>query len=264
MTLDKSATAPHLFTAPAHTLIIGCGNLLRGDDAVGPVLIRHLWEQGLPEGVRCADAGTGGMDVAFQMRGVPKVILVDACSTGAEPGALYKVPGHELEQLPPLTGIHLHAFRWDHALAFARWLLKDEYPADVTVYLIEAGGLDFGEPLTPAVERAMRMLAGRLLDEVNGLRGEVDVTDQGYLHIDAAFARRRFPNDLLVPLKKGPELWLMPTRGAGAGGLLLKQRNARGDRSVLIWEFLPENFPAGRYAAIWDAERGALRVALKP
>lgn len=46
------------------TLIIGCGNLLRGDDGVGPILIRRLWEIGLPEGVRVADGGTAGMDVA--------------------------------------------------------------------------------------------------------------------------------------------------------------------------------------------------------
>jgi Ni,Fe-hydrogenase maturation factor len=29
-------------------LVIGCGNLLRGDDGVGPVLVRHLWERGVP------------------------------------------------------------------------------------------------------------------------------------------------------------------------------------------------------------------------
>ena len=31
------------------TLIIGCGNLLRGDDATGPVLIRRMWEEGCPK-----------------------------------------------------------------------------------------------------------------------------------------------------------------------------------------------------------------------
>jgi len=30
-----------------------------------------------------ADGGTSGMDVAFRMRGVGKVILVDAATTGA-------------------------------------------------------------------------------------------------------------------------------------------------------------------------------------
>ena len=58
------------------SLVIGCGNLLRGDDAVGPVLVQRMWDRGLPDGVRCADGGTGGMDVAFQMRGVPQVSQV--------------------------------------------------------------------------------------------------------------------------------------------------------------------------------------------
>jgi hydrogenase maturation protease len=149
-----------------HTLIVGCGNLLRGDDAVGPVLIRRLWERGLPPGVRCADGGTGGMDVAFQMRGVPHVILVDACSSGSEPGSLFRLPGSEVEQLPPLSGLNLHAFRWDHALAFAHWLLKDEYPQQVSVFLIEAASLTLGDPLSPPVETAMHRLCDLLLAEL--------------------------------------------------------------------------------------------------
>jgi hydrogenase maturation protease len=149
--------------ADVHTLIIGCGNLLRGDDAAGPVLIRRLWEIGLPDGVRCADGGTGGMDVAFQMRGVPNVILVDASQSGAEPGAIFRLPGHELEQLPPLTGLNLHCFRWDHALAFGRWLLKEDYPKNITVYLIEAANLDFGADLSTPVKAAIESLAGMLL-----------------------------------------------------------------------------------------------------
>lgn len=158
--------APPSFHEPVRALVIGCGNLLRGDDAVGPVLIRALWSRGLPAGVRCADAGTGGMDVAFQMRGAERVILVDACTSGSEPGALFRLPGERVEHLPPLAGLHLHAFRWDHALAFARWLLKDEYPKDVTVYLIEAANLEVGAPLSPPVAQAMDRLVERLLAEL--------------------------------------------------------------------------------------------------
>ncbi len=144
-------------------LVIGCGNLLRGDDAAGPVLVRRMWDRGLPDGVCCADGGTGGMDVAFQMRGVPHVILVDACSSGSEPGTLFEVPGHEVENLPPLAGINLHAFRWDHAIAFARWLLADEYPDRVTAYLIEGARYEIGEGLSPAVDAAVDRLVERLL-----------------------------------------------------------------------------------------------------
>jgi hydrogenase maturation protease len=143
-------------------LVIGCGNPLRGDDAAGPVLVRRLWDRGLPEGVRCADGGTGGMDVVFQMRGVPEVILVDACRTGAEPGAIFEVPGDEVATLPPLAGINLHAFRWDHALAFARWLLREGRPERVSAILIEGATFDVGAALSPAVDRAIDAVVDRL------------------------------------------------------------------------------------------------------
>ncbi|MBM4012037.1 MAG: hydrogenase maturation protease [Planctomycetes bacterium] len=149
---------------PPRVLVIGCGNLLRGDDAAGPVLVRRMWARGLPRGVRCADGGTGGMDVAFQMRGVPRVVLVDACSSGSEPGTRFEVPGAEVEHLPPLSGINLHAFRWDHAIAFARWLLKEEYPADVTAYLVEGRRFEVGEGLSPQVDAAVDRLVDILLD----------------------------------------------------------------------------------------------------
>ena len=98
------------------------------------------------------------MDVAFQMRGVPEVILVDACTTDSEPGTLFRVPGEAIEHLPPVKGINLHAFRWDHALAFARWLLREEYPRNVLVYLVEAERLEFGAPLSAAVDGALGKL----------------------------------------------------------------------------------------------------------
>lgn len=164
--VDDTGPARTSAGVPTHTLIIGCGNLLRGDDAVGPVLVRHLWERGLPNGVRCADGGTGGMDVAFQMRGVDHVILVDACTSGSEPGALFRLKGSDVEHLPPLAGVNLHAFRWDHALAFARWALKDEYPERIDVFLIEAGQLALGEALSPPVDAAMHALADILLREL--------------------------------------------------------------------------------------------------
>lgn len=148
------------------TLIIGCGNLLRGDDAVGPILVRVIAERGIPSGVRLADGGTAGMDVAFKMRGADHVIIVDACRTGQPPGTLYQVPGEELADLPPLTGLNLHAFRWEHALAFGRWLLKDEYPPRITVYLIEAENLELGGELSQPVRTTMENLIQKLTFEL--------------------------------------------------------------------------------------------------
>ena len=96
--------------AAVGTLVIGCGNVLRGDDAVGPELVRRLRARGLP----------------------------------------------------PPSGIDLHSFRWDHAIAFGRWLLREDYPARVTACLVEAASFEPGAPLSPAVDRAVDALADRL------------------------------------------------------------------------------------------------------
>ena len=145
--------------------VVGCGNLLRADDGVGPVLVRHLWEGGVPPNVRLVDGGTAGMDVAFQMRGAKRVIVVDACATGAAPGTIFKIPGLEVEDMPPLSGLHTHSFRWDHALAFARWLLADDYPSDVTVYLVEAADFTPGGELSEPVRTGMEQVIDRIRRE---------------------------------------------------------------------------------------------------
>ena len=156
--LDESLSAHRR----GQTVIIGCGNLLRGDDAVGPTLVRHLWDEGVPEHVTLVDGGTAGMDVAFKMRGAAHVVIVDASATGAPPGTIYRVPGEELENLPELDGIHTHQFRWDHALSFGRWLLADEYPADIVVYLIEVASIEPGAPLTAPVATSMRHVSAMI------------------------------------------------------------------------------------------------------
>lgn len=246
-------------------LVVGCGNLLRADDGVGPILVRHLWERGVPDDVRLVDGGTAGMDVAFQMRGAERVVLIDACTSGHEPGTVFKLPGPEVEDLPPLSGLHTHMFRWDNALAFARWLLGDDYPSDVTVYLVEASSFEPGGMLSPKVRAGMeRVLA--LIEQEPPFADQpevlVELTADGYLRIDADTARRFFPGDTTVAAVRDGELVLVPLHSTASGGMLLKQRNAAGDRAVLVREVLGDESATGIRTARWDAGQGALRVTL--
>lgn len=244
--------------------MIGCGNILRGDDAVGPVLVRHLVERGLPDGVRVIDGGTAGMDVAFGMRGAARVVIVDASATGAAPGTVYRVPAEELAELPPLDGLHTHNFRWDHALSFSTWLLGPQRPSDVTVFLVEAASFEPGAPLTAEVERGMRTVLELLeRDHLPGVGSAwVEMTGAGYLHLPAAVAAAYFPSDVLLARRDGDRLELVPLVSATHGGLVLKQRTAAGDRSLLIHEVLEFAAVEGRFEASWDEGRGALVVDL--
>ena len=91
---------------------------------------------------------------------------------------------------------------------------------------------------------------------------EFDLSADGYLRISRDDARDFFPEDTLLALWQDESLVLLPTRGAAAGGLLLKQRNAQGDRSLLISEVFEFAISAGSFTAEWDDSIGGLRANL--
>jgi len=291
-------------------LVIGCGNLLRGDDGVGPILVRRLFELGIPSRMRLADGGTAGMDVAFAMEGASEVVLVDACRSGGKAGELYELPGEAVET-PPLTGINMHAFRFDHAIAFGRWLLKERYPKKVTVFLIEAAQFEPGAPLSEPVAASMEDLARLLLQRYGDAslqavgsqagtesiqeqapeptreptqeptqdlaqapkqdpstdshsetepEASVEFTGKGYLVIPVHLANRYFPGDSLVALMRDSRLFLLPIRNQASGGLLMKHRNSKGDRSVFIDEVTRGRAIKGVFKAVWHEADAALVV----
>jgi hydrogenase maturation protease len=148
----------------AQIAIIACGNSNRCDDGAGPEVLRLLATDrriGPTANVRLLDAGTDGMAVMFAAEGCETLIIVDACRSGSEPGAIFEVPGTELEQ-PPRDSFNLHDFRWDHALFAGRKIFRDRFPTDVTVFLIEAETLDFGIALSATVTAAAERVAGRI------------------------------------------------------------------------------------------------------
>jgi hydrogenase maturation protease len=270
----SEAPAPHellddgFLPDPCRLLVIGCGNILRGDDAVGPVLIRQLFVRGVPDGVRLVDGGTAGMDVAFGMRGAERVVIIDASATGAAPGTVYRVPADELSDLPPIDGLHTHNFRWDHALSFSSWLLGPHKPTDITVFLVEAGqfepGSELSAPVAAGMDAVMALIEREFYPVVSSSvstdEARVEITEAGYLHIPAQLSATYFPGDAAVATMRDGELVLMPLISASHGGLVLKQRNAAGDRSLLISEVLGFEPVRGTFEVAWDDARGALRV----
>lgn len=149
--------------------LIGCGNSNRSDDGVGVFVAQALqaYLRLRPrDDVRVFDAGTGGMDVMFQARGASRLMIVDASSSGAEPGAIFKVPGADL-QTDYVPEFSLHNFRWEHAVAAGRKIFREQFPSDVTVYLIEAQSLQLGLALSPAVLASAEQLIAQLQREID-------------------------------------------------------------------------------------------------
>jgi hydrogenase maturation protease len=78
--------------AAASILIAGIGNVFLADDAFGVEVARLLAQRELPAGVKVADFGIRGMDLAYELQeDYDAAILVDAVPRGGEPGTLYVI-----------------------------------------------------------------------------------------------------------------------------------------------------------------------------
>ncbi|MBL4697213.1 MAG: hypothetical protein JKX70_00115 [Phycisphaerales bacterium] len=92
----------------------------------------------------------------------------------------------------------------------------------------------------------------------------VELTQLGYLIVSAEIAAECFGDaDAVIVALRNNELWLISIGQRAVGGLIFKQRNARGDRSVLVTEQIG-NAPwdVGEREVHWDADERALRVPL--
>lgn len=144
--------------------VIGCGNPARCDDGVGVAVVRELRRRHSPGDVDLIDAGTGGIDVMFRIRGAQRVVIVDACRSGSEPGAVFRLPAREA-MTPVEHGYSLHGLRWDHALFAGSKMFGDAFADHAEVILVEARELGFGLELSPCVRAAV----GRVVEMLEPL-----------------------------------------------------------------------------------------------
>ncbi len=87
-----AGVAAEAIAADQPVLVAGIGNIFLGDDGFGVEVAARLRAREWPEGVRVADYGIRGLDLAYALldaRG--PVIFLDACSRGGAPGTLYVI-----------------------------------------------------------------------------------------------------------------------------------------------------------------------------
>ena len=152
------------------TAIMGFGNQVRSDDAVGIYVIEQLREK-LPESenINIFDMGTAAFEVLFGLKGHNKIILADAVLNSNEPvGTLFKVPAEEVMKAPeddPL--VFLHGMKWDQALSYTKKILQDEYPEDIQVYLVAIENTKLEVDLSDVVKEAGDKVVQHILEDLN-------------------------------------------------------------------------------------------------
>jgi hydrogenase maturation protease len=137
------------------SLVLGLGNAILGDDAVGLRVARALAERVLPlSSVTIAEDERGGLALLEHMAGFDRALIVDAIQTGAPAGTLHRLG---LGSVPTQRTATAHGINLRMALEVGR-RSGMALPADGAILIlgIEARDiLTFSESLTAAVEEAI-------------------------------------------------------------------------------------------------------------
>ncbi|MFM7358783.1 MAG: hydrogenase maturation protease [Sediminibacterium sp.] len=151
------------------TAIMGFGNPCRSDDAVGIYVIEEL-KKALPNdtNITLFDMGTSAFEVLFNLKGHQRIIIIDAVvNSGENDGAIFKLPASEINAIvqdDPM--VFLHSLKWDQALSYAKKMLREEYPEDISVYLVAVTDTRLEMKMSEVVREAGNKVVQHITDDL--------------------------------------------------------------------------------------------------
>ncbi len=152
------------------TAIMGFGNPVRSDDAIGIYVATELQRKlSHREDISVFDMGTSAFEILFKLQGHQRIIVVDGVINSGKPdGTLFCIPASEIEttmQNDPM--VFLHGMKWDQALSYIKKMHPGEFSYDnVQAYLIAISEIKINMELSDAVKTAGDRLIEIILNEV--------------------------------------------------------------------------------------------------
>lgn len=150
------------------TVIVGLGNSILSDDAVGLVVARRASERIRPgEPIEVAENERGGMDVVDLILPYERAVVVDAIRTRSHPvGSLFLLKPEHLPATRRLCG--MHDLDLLTSLDLAR-RLDVRVPSLVAILAVEIlDDMNFSERLTAEVEEAVPRAVDTVLEMARG------------------------------------------------------------------------------------------------
>lgn len=135
-------------------LIAGIGNVLLGDDGIGPFAIKVLESQyDFPDNVELADLGTPTLDLPVYLSQANALILVDSARFGREAGAIRLFRNREILQSAPRTRIDTHSPALVESIALTE--LMGLLPREMLMIGVQGRGFEPGAPLSRPVRQCI-------------------------------------------------------------------------------------------------------------
>jgi hydrogenase maturation protease len=149
-------------------LIGGIGNVLLGDDGVGPFVVRLLESRyDFGEDVELADLGTPALDLTHQIVGLRALILVDCVASDQDPGTVVLYRKEDILRIAPAERLDPHSPALSECLMAADMLGAS--PEQVLLVGIVGESCEPGRPMSDPVRRAAENIIEVILQELRRL-----------------------------------------------------------------------------------------------
>lgn len=142
--------------------VIAVGNAWRRDDGAGLVVGERVRAATSDVNVDLWEGEPTSLVDAFE--GAGWVVIVDAVSTGAPPGTIYRFDLGHGPVPEPFRARGTHAVSIGAAIELARVLGR--LPGRLVLYGIEGADFTSGSGLSPAVERAIGAVSDQIVSEI--------------------------------------------------------------------------------------------------
>jgi len=152
-------------------LVLGVGNPLMGDDALGILAVEMLRARpDLPTGIDLVDGGTEGIGLIPLMASYQCVMVVDAVMMNLPAGTIQRFVWQEARVVKGEHSLSLHQSDLTDALILAETLKC--LPPEVVIYGVQPQNTAWDDLLSPAVERALPALVDLLIQEIRSRKDD--------------------------------------------------------------------------------------------
>lgn len=151
-----------------NTRVIGCGNVIAGDDGVALLVMEELKKLSLPD-VELIEGRILGLDLLDYFMDIDKVIVIDAVATGNRKGVLYRLEGKDIEAMSRDNIISLHQLGIAEVLKIGLMLYPDRIAGNIILIGIEIGHVEnnFSTHVSSSVKETVPMAVKKVLEEIN-------------------------------------------------------------------------------------------------
>lgn len=148
--------------------VLGIGNVLMGDDGVGPYAVKLLEARyEFPENVILEDLGTPGLGITAAFSDYDAIILIDSVSAKKKPGEVQVYRKNELVDVPVKPRVSPHDPALVEALLFAEF--SGKCPQEAVLVGVVPQACELGCAMSDAAHLGMEAAMRAVLEELNHL-----------------------------------------------------------------------------------------------